>query len=103
MEGLSRIRLEVAHLSSSLPRKRGSGASGKAFALGSRFRGNDIVCMSGDASSCLRAHIDIAELEQGAGLYTMEEARAVSEAWHRRFRRRKFSDSAAMIREDRRR
>jgi antitoxin FitA len=42
-------------------------------------------------------------LEQGAGLYTMEEARAVSEAWHRRLRGQKFTDSAAMIRRDRQR
>jgi plasmid stability protein len=42
-------------------------------------------------------------LVQGAGLYTMEEARAASEAWHRRLGGRKFSDSAAMVRKDRRR
>jgi len=42
-------------------------------------------------------------LEQAAGLYTMKEARAVSEAWHRRLRGRKFTDSAAMIRKDRQR
>jgi antitoxin FitA len=42
-------------------------------------------------------------LKQEAGLYTMEEARAVSEAWHRRLSGRRLSDSAAIVRKDRRR
>jgi antitoxin FitA len=42
-----------------------------------------------------------AVLEQAAVMLTMEEARDVAEAWHRRLAGRSFSDSAELIREDR--
>jgi plasmid stability protein len=48
----------------------------------------------------LRAEIkDI--LERAARTLTMEEARRLSKMWHRRLARRRFSDSAEVIREDR--
>jgi plasmid stability protein len=40
-------------------------------------------------------------LERAATALTMDEARRLSEQWHRRLGRRSFSDSAEMIREDR--
>lgn len=40
-------------------------------------------------------------LERAATTLTMEEARRLSETWHRRLARRSFSDSAGLIREDR--
>jgi plasmid stability protein len=40
-------------------------------------------------------------LERAATTLTMEEARRLSEAWHRRLAGRAFSDSAHSIREDR--
>jgi hypothetical protein len=40
-------------------------------------------------------------LERAATTLSMEEARRLSEAWHRRLRRRAHSDSIRLIREDR--
>jgi plasmid stability protein len=40
-------------------------------------------------------------LERAATTLTMEEARRVSATWHRRLAGRSFSDSAALVREDR--
>ncbi len=40
-------------------------------------------------------------LERAATTLTMEEARRLSEMWHRRLAGRSFSDSAELIREDR--
>jgi plasmid stability protein len=40
-------------------------------------------------------------LEQAATRLTMEEARRLSDAWHRRLAGRTFSDSAQLVREDR--
>jgi plasmid stability protein len=40
-------------------------------------------------------------LERAATMLTMDEARRLSESWHRRLAGRPFSDSAALIREDR--
>jgi plasmid stability protein len=40
-------------------------------------------------------------LERAASTLTMEEARRLSETWHRRLAGRSFSDSTALIREDR--
>ncbi len=42
-------------------------------------------------------------LEAAAAAMTMDEAREVADAWHRRFTDRQFSDSAELIREDRER
>jgi antitoxin FitA len=40
-------------------------------------------------------------LERAATTLTMDEARRLSETWHRQLARRSFSDSAELIREDR--
>ena len=40
-------------------------------------------------------------MERAATTLTMDEARRLSETWHRRLARRPFSDSAKLIREDR--
>jgi plasmid stability protein len=40
-------------------------------------------------------------LERAAETFTIREARHLSERWTRRLRRRSFSDSAQLIREDR--
>jgi plasmid stability protein len=40
-------------------------------------------------------------LKRAATTLTMEEARRLSEKWHRRLAGRRFSDSAELIREDR--
>jgi plasmid stability protein len=40
-------------------------------------------------------------LERAVGMPTMREARRLSERWRHRLRRRSFSDSARLIREDR--
>ena len=40
-------------------------------------------------------------LERAATTLTMEEARRVSAIWHRRLAGQPFSDSAALVREDR--
>jgi plasmid stability protein len=40
-------------------------------------------------------------LERAAGMVTMREARRLSERWKHRLRRRSFTDSARLIREDR--
>jgi antitoxin FitA len=40
-------------------------------------------------------------LERAAGTLTMREARRLSEQWRHRLRRRSFTDSARLIREDR--
>ena len=42
-----------------------------------------------------------AVLEQAAAQLSMDDARALTEQWHRRFKGRQFSDSAELIREDR--
>ena len=40
-------------------------------------------------------------LERAAATLTMEEARRLSDRWHRRLIQRSYSDSAQLIREDR--
>ena len=40
-------------------------------------------------------------LERAATILTMDEARRLSERWHRRLAGRSFSDSTELIREDR--
>ena len=40
-------------------------------------------------------------LERAAEIFTMREARRVSERWRRRLGERRFSDSAPLIRQDR--
>lgn len=40
-------------------------------------------------------------LESAASVYTMDEAREVSEAWHERLAGKEYGDSADLIREDR--
>ena len=40
-------------------------------------------------------------LTRGAATLTLDEAREVTEAWHKRFAGRKFRDSADVVREER--